>query len=179
MLSFAAPSRACLPGLLGVALLLVVSLCPPQARAEPGAPVPVNEPTNTLERRLLEVQRGEREIASFVEYLIDSEVVVLSKRDVLAQRTPEDISALVLPGGDDNNRALALFTSPERAQRVAESYPEYRYGMTTEFLWVLAHTSPGLGLAINPGWTLGLRIPSFGVLQMRDVYEQRIQAHLD
>lgn len=132
------------------------------------------EPSNDLEKHLLAVQQRKIKVASFLEELVNSEVVVLSKRDVLDQRSPEDISALVLPARDDQPRMLAVFTSARLAARVAKTYPEYRFGINTEFVWLLAHTSPGLGLAINPGWTMGMRIPSYGVLQMRERYEHLI-----
>jgi len=132
------------------------------------------EPNNSLEKHLMAVQQGERKVASFFDHLVDSEVIVLSKRDVLEQHTPEDITALVLPAENGKPRMLAVFTSPELAVRVAKTYPEYRYGITTDFAWLLAHTSPGLGLAINPGWNLGLSIPSYGVLQMRERYADQI-----
>lgn len=132
------------------------------------------EPSNDLENHLLAVQQGRIKVASFFEELVNSEVVVLSKRDVLDQRSPEDISALVLPAEDGQPRMLAVFTSARLAARVAKTYPEYRFGINTEFVWLLAHTSPGLGLAINPGWTMGMRIPSYGVLQMRERYEHLI-----
>jgi hypothetical protein len=137
------------------------------------------EPNNSLERHLLAVQSGERKLPEFFEKLVDSEVVVLSKRDVLDQKTPEDISALVIPGSNNEQRMLAVFTSPELAHRVAKTYPEYRFGITTEFIWLLAHTAPGLGIAINPGWNLGMVLPSYGVLQMRDRYSDRIDQQLD
>lgn len=136
------------------------------------------EPNNSLEHHLLAVQAGERSLPSFFDHLVDSEVVVLSKKDVLDQQTPEDITPLVLPAESGDPRMLAVFTSPELALRVANTYPEYRFGITTGFVWVLAHTSPGLGLAINPGWSLGMKIPSFGVLQMREHYARRIDENV-
>ncbi len=136
------------------------------------------EPNNTLERHLLAVQKGERKVPGFFDQLVDSEVVVLSKRDVLEQKTPEDITALVLPAENGQPRMLAVFTSPELAARVAKTYPEYRFGITTEFVWLLAHTSPGLGFAINPGWNLGMSIPSYGVLQMRERYSGLIDKQI-
>lgn len=132
------------------------------------------EPTNALERRLLAAQKGEAPIGDFLERLVDAEVVLLSKRDVVETRDPGDIPALVIPGGEDGGEMLAVFTSPQLAYRVAETYPEYRYGVRTEFLWVLAHTAPGLGVAINPGWTLGMKIPSYGLLRLRERYQDRI-----
>lgn len=135
-------------------------------------------PTNALERTLLAVQTGQQPLRRFISELLESQVVLLSKRGVLESNGARDIPALVLPSAD-GNELLAVFTSPKLAHRVARTYPEYRYGIKTSFLWVLAHTAPGLGLTINPGWTLGLTIPSFGLLQMRDRYQERIAKRLD
>lgn len=137
------------------------------------------EPSNQLERDLLATQEGKSKPTDFFDELIDSQVVLLSKHDVLEQKSPEDISALVLPDKDGKSRLLAVFTSARLANRVAETYPEYRYGIKTDFIWVLAHAAPGLSVIINPGWNLGLTIPSYGVLKMRDRYSKRIQEHLN
>lgn len=135
-------------------------------------------PSNQLERDLLETQEGKLKPSVFFDELVDSQVVLLSKKDVLDQDSPADITALVLPDQDGKPRMLAVFTSAKLANRVAKTYPEYRYGINTEFLWVLAHAAPGLSLTINPGWSLGLTIPSYGVLRMRKRYAERIQEHL-
>lgn len=137
------------------------------------------EPNNSLERHLRAVQAGEREVSSFVEELVESQVVLLSKREVVQMDTPGEMPALVLPNEDGDGHNLAVFTSPELAHRVARTYPEYRFGVETEFLWVLAHTAPGLGVAVNPGWTLGMKIPSYGLLRLRERYQDRIESRLD
>lgn len=137
------------------------------------------EPTNALEEHLQAVQAGERDLRGFIEELVASRVVVLSKREVLKMNNPGEIPALVVPSEDGDSQRLAVFTSPELAQRVARTYPEYRFGIRTDFMWVLAHAAPGLGVAINPGWTLGMTIPSYGVLQMRDQYQDRIDKRLE
>lgn len=137
------------------------------------------EPSNALERTLLAVQTGQQPLRNFIAELLESQVVLLSKQGVLEQNNPRETPALVLPSADGGGGLLAVFTSPAMAEQMARTYPEYRYGVKTGFLWVLAHTSPGLGMAINPGWTLGLTIPSYGVLQMRDKYHDRIIKRLD
>lgn len=134
------------------------------------------EPGNALERQLLAVQQGEVDAGEFLEQLVDAEVILLSKREVVETKRPDDIPALVVPAGEDGADMLAVFTSPRLAHRVAQTYPEYRYGVRTDFIWVLAHTAPGLGVAVNPGWTLGMKIPSYGLLRLRERYQDRIDA---
>lgn len=158
-------------------MALFLLLCSSQITAVAQAAATV-EPNNSLERDLMAVQQGKLKPAKFFDTLVDSKVFVLSKRDVLKLESPEDIHALVLPDKNGKSRLLAVFTSGQLAKRVAQTYPEYRYGIDTDFIWVLAHAAPGLSIAINPGWSLGLTIPSYGVLEMRDRYAQRIQEHL-
>lgn len=136
-------------------------------------------PHNSLERQLLAVQAGERDPGSFIDALVEAKIVLLSKQEVLQSHNPGALPVLVLPEGDGGGKMLAVFTSPELAHAMARTYPEYRYGVRTDFLWVLAHTAPGLGVAVNPGWNLGLTIPSYGLLRLRERYRERIQAHLD
>lgn len=134
---------------------------------------------NPLERDLAEAQQNPEAFPDFLDALLKSEVLMLSKRDVLDQKSPDDISALIIPGSAGGPGDLAVFTSPEMAHRVAATYPEYRYGIKIDFLWVLAHTAPGLGMTINPGWNLGMQIPDFGVLRMRERYADRIEKELN
>lgn len=158
---------------LGAALLVAI------AGGAVHAQESTTEPNNAVERQMRAVQAGEHSLPSFIETLVDADIVLLSKRNVVSVTTPRDIPALVVPGEDGDGRNLAVFTSPELAQQVAETYPEYRFGVETDFIWVLAHAAPGLGVAINPGWTLGMEIPSYGVLQMREQYRDRIDARLE
>lgn len=153
-------------------LCALLSLMAPSLRAAP-------ESLNLLERELSAAQTDASRLPGFLESLVDSEVVLLTKRNVLAQESPDDIEPLVIPGQNDQADMVAVFTSPEMAHRVAATYPQYQYGIRTDFIWVLAHTAPGLGVTINPGWTLGMRIPSFGLLRMRERYSDRIDAALD
>lgn len=161
-----------------IALSLILLLPAGNAAATSNQPK-TTEPHNSLERHLLAVQQGERDLPRFLDELVDSQVVLLSKREVLEQRTPADIPALILPTGEEDEEMLAVFTSPALAHRVAATYPEYRYGVETQFLWVLAHTAPGLGVVINPGWTLGMKIPSYGLLRLRERYSDRIEQAQD
>lgn len=137
-----------------------------------------NEFHNALERDLFAAQNGEQSVGDFLTGLVNADVVLLSRHEITRIEDPADMPALVLPATEGNSQHLAVFTSPERAHRVAKTYPEYRYGVKTDFIWVLAHTAPGMGVAINPGWTLGMKIPSYGLLRLRERYEDRIEARL-
>lgn len=158
-----------------VIITLVILLATP---ITVGAAEDSQELYNALERDLYAAQNGEQTVDSFLTELVDADVVLLSRHEVTQIRDPADLPALVLPAGDDKSQRLAVFTSPERAHRVAKTYPEYRYGVKTDFIWVLAHTAPGMGVALNPGWTLGMNIPSYGLLRLRERYEDRIEARL-
>lgn len=58
--------------------------------------------------------------------------------------------------GDDGYMVLVLFTSPERAKPFVQDHPGYEGGILEQFNAFLEKVGLGYGIALNPGWDVGL-----------------------
>lgn len=150
--------------LFNLLLLTTAMLAPPSAAAQQQDAI---NPVNRLERALYKTQFERGDAKRFFEVLYESDVIVLVTEDVLDTSEPEDLRPLAIPD-EQGGRRIATFTSPQRASRLAKLYPKYRYGLLTDFAWVVHHITAGLGIVMNPGWAMGMNIPSYGVLKMKE-----------
>jgi type III secretion system (T3SS) SseB-like protein len=115
-------------------------------------------PHNDLEEQLMAVHAGTLDVEAFVARLINEQVFMPVKDEKQAiagfQRTTQAQPLLIEDA--DGNQVMAVFTSPERAKRFLEYFPNYKGGLLTEFSWVLKKIGGGFPLALNPGWEIGL-----------------------
>ncbi|MFA5081944.1 MAG: SseB family protein, partial [Hydrogenophilaceae bacterium] len=56
---------------------------------------------------------------------------------------------------DDGNRAMIIFTAPDRAKDFMAEFPGYSGGLLTEVSWILRHMSADLSISLNPGMEVG------------------------
>ncbi len=89
--------------------------------------------------------------------LMDAQVFmpVLDKQEIggfqaSTKATPLSVDA------EDGTPVLILFTMPERAQDFVKNFPGYEGGLLVEFKWVLERMGTGYGIALNPGWDVGI-----------------------
>jgi len=68
---------------------------------------------------------------------------------------------------DDALEAVVLFTSPDRAKSFVQDYPGYEGGLLVEFKWVLERTGSGVGISLNPTWSVGMDLEAEMVQQLR------------
>lgn len=115
------------------------------------------DPKNELEQRLLDAQEGRISGEEFMNLLMESQVFmpILDRHAIGGFQASDKAEPLTLED-EAGQPVLILFTSPERAKSFVREYPGYEGGLLAEFKWVVERTGPGIGVALNPGWDVGL-----------------------
>lgn len=115
------------------------------------------EPRNDVERLLAEMLAGTVEPEDFAQRLMDMQVfmpVKDEKHQIAGFQRSTQAEPLVLED-DDGNRALIVFTGPDRAKDFLAEFPDYGGGLLAEFAWILRRMSADIGIALNPGLDAG------------------------
>jgi hypothetical protein len=115
------------------------------------------EPRNDIERLLAEMLAGAVEPEDFAQRLMAMQVfmpVKDEKHQIAGFQRSTQAEPLVLED-DDGNRALIVFTGPDRAKDFLADFPDYGGGLLTEFAWILRRMSADLSIALNPGMDAG------------------------
>jgi hypothetical protein len=115
------------------------------------------EPRNDLERQLLDAQEGRIPGDVFMQELLVSQIFipVLDQHGIGGFQDSKQANPLTLKS-EEGIDVLILFTSPERAKRFVKDYPGYEGGLLAEFKWILEKMGVGYGIALNPGWEVGM-----------------------
>ncbi len=124
------------------------------------------EPLNHLERALVSAQNGETDTVTFMEQLAGAQVALLVDQEFAGSEHPEGVRPLVLEGADGEG-LLAVFTAPARGYPMTEQNPDFAFAVEVSFVWAVNSTWEGMGLVVNPGWSVGLTIPSQTVSAMK------------
>ncbi len=122
---------------------------------------------NDLERQLVAAQEGMISEETFMDALLGSQVFMpVRDQDGIKgfQRSTRAVP-LTLQSGE-GIEVLILFTSPERARDFLKDFPGYQGGLLAEFTWVLERVGTGVGIALNPGWEVGLDLEPEMVQQL-------------
>lgn len=115
------------------------------------------EPRNDIERLLAEMLAGSVEPEDFAGRLLNLDVfmpVKNEKHQIAGFQRSTQAEPLVLED-DEGNRALIIFTGPDRAKDFLADFPDYSGGLLTEFSWMLRRMSADLSIALNPGMDAG------------------------
>lgn len=116
-------------------------------------------PHNDLEQQLLAAQQGQLPSDEFMRGLLSAQLFMPVQDDSDGiqgfQRRTDQAVPLTLES-EDGVRVLILFTSPERAKPFLADFPAYKGGLLAEFTWILERIGSGFGVAINPGWSVGI-----------------------
>ena len=111
------------------------------------------EPRNDVETLLVEMLSGAVEPEDFANRLLDLQVFMPvrdEKHQIAGFQLSTKAEPLVLEN-DDGNRAMIIFTAPERSKDFMADFPNYSGGLLTEFSWILRRMSADLSIALNPG----------------------------
>jgi hypothetical protein len=117
----------------------------------------VFEPRNDIERLLAEMLAGAVEPEDFAQRIIDMQVfmpVKDEKHQIAGFQRSAQAEPLVLED-DEGNRALIVFSGPDRAKDFLADFPGYGGGLLTEFSWILRRMSADIAIALNPGMDAG------------------------
>lgn len=126
-------------------------------------------PHNDVETQLLAAQEGRIAGDEFMRGLLTAQLFMPVQDDSSGikgfQRQTEQAVPLTLQS-EEGVPVLILFTSPERAKPFLEDFPEFKGGLLAEFTWILERVGSGFGVAINPGWPVGIDMDPEMVDQM-------------
>jgi hypothetical protein len=124
-------------------------------------------PSNELERALVQAQARTMSVDDFFARLLASQAVLLLDKEVPESGWDNGISPLVLVSPRGGN-VLAIFTSVERATPMSQNSNTHKYALLVDFRWILKGVTPGLGIAVNPGWGVGLEIEPARVAELKN-----------
>ena len=116
------------------------------------------EPRNDVERQLAAAQDGSIAGEDFMHYLLTAQLFmpVQDETHGIKGFSKTDKAVPLTLETEDGLHVLILFTSPERAKPFLADYPGYTGGLLAEFTWILERMGSGYGVAINPGWSVGI-----------------------
>jgi hypothetical protein len=123
------------------------------------------EPRNELEQQLMDAQEGRISGEAFMRALMEAQVFmpVLDRSTAGVQLTTK-LQPLTLPTEEDSE-VLVVFTSSERAKPFVRD-PGYEGGILEQFNAILEKVGLGFGMALNPGWDIGLDLEPEMVRQL-------------
>lgn len=116
------------------------------------------EPRNDVERQLLAAQEGSIPGDAFMRGLLDAQLFmpVQDESHGIKGFSKSDKAVPLTLESEDGVQVLILFTSPERAKPFLKDFPGYEGGLLAEFKWILERVGKGYGVALNPGWSVGI-----------------------
>lgn len=112
---------------------------------------------NDLELLLEQVLNDSVTPEDFATRMLDMQVFMPvrdEKHQIAGFQRSTQADPLVLED-DDGNRALIIFSAPERAKDFLAEFEGYSGGLLTEFSWILRRMGNEIGVALNPGMDLG------------------------
>lgn len=123
------------------------------------------KPSNELEEALVACHQDAAHWPAFVNTLLSSQIFILIDGDVSHEPAREPMPlVLESPSGFD---ALILFTSPGRSKPFTARFPQFGHGLLVDCRWILSAIRSDLGVAINPGWSVGLEMEPQGFAKFR------------
>ena len=124
------------------------------------------EPRNELEQQLMDAQEGRISGEAFMRALMEAQVFMpVLDRSVAGVQLTTKLQPLTL-ATEGGSEVLVVFTSPERAKPLVEDHPGYQGGILEPFNAILEKVGPGYGMALNPGWDVGLDLEPDMVRQL-------------
>lgn len=115
------------------------------------------QPRNDVEALLQEMLDGRVEPEAFAARLMNMQVFMPvrdEKHKIAGFQTSTRAEPLVLED-DDGNRAVIVFSAPERAKAFMAEFQDYSGGLLTEFSWILRRVGEDMSIALNPGMDEG------------------------
>ncbi len=116
------------------------------------------EPRNELEEQLAALRDGVLAPERFFRGVLGQQVFMPVKEegpDIQGFQASQKATPLSLES-EEGVKVLILFTAPERAVEFLRQFEGYKGGILENLGWVLRRMGAGYGVAINPGWDLGI-----------------------
>jgi hypothetical protein len=131
------------------------------------------QPQNELEEHLFAMWAGRTTKEDFLRVFLISDVFIIVDGEPVGN-TLGDRKPMVLSVSIDQPKLMAVFSSPERATRLTEQFPDYNYPIKVDTRWVLHTIGASMGVAFNPGWTIGFEIAPEGAQQLKMALDNAI-----
>lgn len=115
------------------------------------------EPRNDLEQLLLDMIDLQVEPEVFAHHMLGLQVFMPikdEKHPIAGFQRSTQAEPLLLEDAE-GQRAMIVFSAPERAKAFLAGQPGYSGGLLTEFAWILRRMSEDLSIALNPGLNIG------------------------
>lgn len=125
-------------------------------------------PANEIEEQLLAAQEGRISGDEFMREMLKSQLFmpILDKHGIGGLQPSQSATPLTITD-EEGTEILILFTSPERAKGFVRDFPGYEGGLLAEFTWILEKLGTGLGISINPNWSVGIDMAPEMIEQLR------------
>lgn len=126
------------------------------------------EAHNDLEHQLMAAQAGTISGDDFMQVLLGAQLFmpVLEVSDGVKGFTDTDKVQPLSLKTEEGGHVIVLFTSPERAKPFVKDYPGFEGGMLADFDWILEKVGSSYGIALNPGWSVGMDMEPEMINQM-------------
>jgi hypothetical protein len=124
-------------------------------------------PLNDLERALALTQSGQLPVPELMQTLLASQVFVLLDKDPGPGLAWDNTAVPLILRNAAGSPMLAIFTAPERSSTWPSQLPAFAYGLLVSFSWLLKGIASGVGVVVNPGLSIGMEVPAFGVDALR------------
>jgi hypothetical protein len=126
------------------------------------------EARNDLERQLMAAQEGSIPGDEFMQGLLGAQLFmpVQEESHGIKGFTATDKARPLTLETEEGGHVIVLFTSPERAKPFVKDYPGFEGGLLADFNWILEKVGSGYGVALNPGWSVGIDMDPEMVDQM-------------
>ncbi len=134
-------------------------------------------PRNDLEQLLLDMLSMEVDPEDFARRILDMQVFMPikdEKHQIAGFQLSTKADPMVL-ADDEGNRAVIVFTAPERAKDFVALYPDYNGGLLTEFSWILSRMGENLSISLNPGLDEGFDFDPHMVAMMVTLLNEKPQ----
>jgi hypothetical protein len=130
-------------------------------------------PYNDLETQLFAMWAGKLTKEEFLRVFLVSDLFIIVDGEPVGN-TLGDKKPMVLSTAVDQPKLMAVFSAPERASRMTQQFPEYNFPIQVDCRWVLHSIGATMGVAFNPGWTMGFEIAPEGAQQLRTALDSAI-----
>lgn len=108
-------------------------------------------------------------LGTIFQTLLRANVWVLLNKKLDDEESRDDVQGLMVQD-DDGTRMMTIFTHEECTREMAQSRPEYGYPNSLSARLVLDQMEDDMGLVINPGHPLSVRVTPEGVRDLKRVF---------
>lgn len=123
-------------------------------------------PANGIEEKLLAAQEGRIPGEASMTEPLQAQLFmpILDKHGIGGLQPSQAATPLTLT---DEEGTEILFTSPVRAKDFVQDFPGFEGGLLAEFTWILEKLGTGLGISIDPNWSVGIDMAPEMIKQLR------------